>query len=60
MRLYFSEDSGFKARIDEIVVVRFTPTRAYIMQETISNQKSQKAFPCREQEEQAPKIATPQ
>jgi hypothetical protein len=45
MRLYFSEDSGFKARLDEILIVRFTPTRAYLSKRPSQIKNPRALFP---------------
>lgn len=56
MRLYFSEDSGFKARLDEIMIIRFTPTRAYLNKRPSHIKKPRELFPVEDKNNRRKKL----
>ena len=56
MRLYFSEESGFKAKLDEIVVIRFTPSRAYLDKRPSRIAKPRELFPVEDRNHRRKKL----
>lgn len=56
MRLYFSEGSGFKARLDEIIVIRFTPSRAYLSKRRSQIKNPRDLFPVETEKKRRKKL----
>ncbi|MGB0414359.1 MAG: HNH endonuclease [Coraliomargarita sp.] len=56
LRLYFSEDKGFKAGLDEIVTVRFTAKRVYIGKRPSSIKNPRELFPVEDKKNRRKKL----